>query len=46
MMLRRRLSFLIHCPDGNYEDYDKIKSIVKHEFGHALGLGDLYYEER
>lgn len=38
-------TIFIHCPDGNYEDYDKIKSIVKHEFGHALGLGDLYYEK-
>ncbi len=38
-------TIFIHCPDGNYQDYDKIKSIVKHEFGHALGLGDLYYEK-
>ena len=27
------------------DDYDAIQAIVKHEFGHALGLGDLYYEK-
>ena len=27
---------------GRFDDYDEIKHVIKHEFGHALGLGDLY----
>lgn len=28
--------------DSGFEDYAEIMHVVKHEFGHALGLGDLY----
>ncbi len=28
--------------DGNFDDYEEIMHVTKHEFGHSLGLGDLY----
>ena len=28
--------------DGRFDDYEEIMHVAKHEFGHALGLGDLY----
>lgn len=28
--------------DGKFDDYEEIMHVTKHEFGHALGLGDLY----
>ena len=28
--------------DGKFDDYNEIMHVMKHEFGHALGLGDLY----
>lgn len=28
--------------DGRFDDYEEIMHVTKHEFGHALGLGDLY----
>ena len=27
---------------GKFDDYEEITHITKHEFGHAIGLGDLY----
>ena len=27
---------------GAFDDYEEIMHVAKHEFGHALGLGDLY----
>ena len=27
-----------------FDDYDEISHVIKHEFGHVLGLGDLYAE--
>lgn len=34
----------IESDDGKFTDYEEIMHIAKHEFGHALGLGDLYAE--
>ncbi len=28
--------------NGKFDDYDELMHTAKHEFGHALGLGDLY----
>ncbi len=33
----------VNCED--FEDSDEVRDVTKHEFGHALGLGDLYLEE-
>ena len=30
--------------DGRFDDYETIERVAKHEFGHILGLGDLYRE--
>lgn len=35
----------IYSEDNRFDDYEEIKNTVKHEFGHALGLGDLYQSE-
>lgn len=32
----------IQSRDGKFDDYEEIMHVTKHEFGHALGLGDLY----
>ncbi len=32
----------IQSQTGMFDDYEEIKHVAKHEFGHALGLGDLY----
>ena len=32
----------IQSENGRFDNYDDIAHIAKHEFGHALGLGDLY----
>lgn len=35
----------LYIQSENFEDYDEIRHVAKHEFGHALGLGDLYAED-
>lgn len=35
----------IQCKDGRFDNYAEIADVSKHEFGHVLGLGDLYKEE-
>lgn len=32
----------LQSEDGLFEDYEEIENVAKHEFGHALGIGDLY----
>lgn len=32
----------IQSHNGKFDDYEEIKHVAKHEFGHTLGLGDLY----
>ncbi len=32
----------VQSADGNFDDYEEIMHVAKHEFGHVLGLGDLY----
>ncbi len=39
---RSRKLICIQSDDGRFEDYDEMAHVAKHEFGHALGLGDLY----
>lgn len=43
--VRSRKMIYILSENDLFDDYDEIKSVAKHEFGHALGLGDLYYDE-
>lgn len=40
---KSRKLICIQSEDGKFDDYEEIKHVAKHEFGHALGLGDLYY---
>ena len=39
---RSRKLIYIASPNKQFNDIDEIKHVAKHEFGHALGLGDLY----
>lgn len=37
-----RKFIMLQSDDNNFSDYSEIRNVAKHEFGHALGLGDLY----
>ena len=39
---RSRKLIYILSENGKFDDFEEIKHVAKHEFGHALGLGDLY----
>ncbi len=43
--VKSRKFILLQSDDNNFLNYDEIKNVAKHEFGHALGLGDLYKSE-
>lgn len=40
--VRSRKIIYIQSGDNSFSDYAEMKDVAKHEFGHALGLGDLY----
>ena len=42
--VRSRKVIYLHSNNDRFSDYDEISHIIKHEFGHVLGLGDLYRE--
>lgn len=37
-----RKIILLQSRNGKFDDYEEIMHVAKHEFGHVLGLGDLY----
>ena len=37
-----RKNIFLFSETGAFDDYEEIKHVTKHEFGHVLGLGDLY----
>ena len=39
---KSRKIIFIQSENGKFDNYEEIKHVAKHEFGHALGLGDLY----
>ena len=39
---KSRKWILIQSQSGRFDEYEEIRAVAKHEFGHALGLGDLY----
>lgn len=41
--VKSKKAIYIVSEDGLFKDYDEIKHVAKHEFGHTLGLGDLYF---
>lgn len=40
--VKSRKYIYIQSESGAFDEYEEIKHVTKHEFGHALGLGDLY----
>ncbi len=40
--VRSRKLIFIQSERGEFTEYEEIRHVSKHEFGHALGLGDLY----
>lgn len=42
--VRSRKIICLQTSNGRFNNYDEITRIIRHEFGHVLGLGDLYAE--
>ena len=42
--VRSRKFIFLRTRDGRLDDYEEITNVIRHEFGHVLGLGDLYAE--
>ncbi len=42
--VRSRKWIYLNSESCSFDDYDEISQVIKHEFGHVLGLGDLYEE--
>jgi len=40
--VKSRKFIFMQSDDGKFNNYYEIEHVAKHEFGHALGLGDLY----
>ena len=43
--VRSRKIIYLQTYTGDFTEYDNIADVMKHEFGHVLGLGDLYAED-
>ena len=39
-----RKTIYMKSANGKYEEYEQLKALAKHEFGHALGLGELSFD--
>ena len=40
--VRSRKTIYLQSSNGSFSDYAELQAVAKHEFGHVLGLGDLY----
>lgn len=43
-MVENEKTMCLFSKDNSFNDNDRLKQVAKHEFGHILGLGDLYEE--
>lgn len=43
--VKGKKTIFIRCKENEVENYEYIRGVARHEFGHILGLGDLYYEK-